>query len=132
MSAFAQNMLYNEQSPNSVLRSIYFSLFLGSKILAGLGQFLVYFILEPEYKRASQAPDTHITFPYPTPHPHPTSLTSQMLKPSIMGCDVCYADFMNITNACGERMELWLSETETVKMQDHPSNQGTNRKTDKT
>ena len=64
-------MLYNKQPPNSVLRSITCPLS-GSALWLGLGQFLVYFILEPEFKRASQALDTHITFP----HPHPPPLTS--------------------------------------------------------
>ena len=82
----------------------------------------MYFILEPEYKRASQAPDTSHS-PAPTPASHPTSQTSQMLKPNIMGWRrlVCRLHERTV-NARGERMEQWLSETETVKIQDHPSN----------
>lgn len=46
-----------------------------------------------------------------------------MLKPNIMGwgCLLCRLHEHTV-KARGERMELWLSETEPVKMQDHPSN----------
>ena len=46
-----------------------------------------------------------------------------MLRPNIMGwgCLLCQLHECTV-NAYGERMELWLSETETVKMRDHPSN----------
>ena len=46
-----------------------------------------------------------------------------MLKPNIMGWGRLLCRLHERTvNARGERMEQWLSETETVKIQDHPSN----------